>query len=240
LGYTPREVHYDDSTFTVMCLDREGKEHSLEGDALLVATGIKPWTDCLGLENTNVELDGRGFIKVDEYLRTTAENIWAIGDCIGRYLYRHTVNFEGEYLLRTLFEEPRDEPIDYPPIPHAIFTHPQVAGVGKTEEELKAEGVNYVVGLNRYADSAMGMALRSEMGFVKVLFDKNTRRLLGAHIIGDEASNMIHMLIAYMNMKATIDDMLRTIYIHPALPEIIRNAVRKACATWHEEGAEIF
>jgi len=132
--------------------------------------------------------------------------------------------------LKMLFVEKSDNPISYLPVPHAVFTHPQIAGVGKTEDELEKEGCEYVVGLNVYKDSAMGMARLSDHGFVKLLVDKKTRRLLGAHIIGDEASDMIHMLIAFMTMKATIEDLLGMIYIHPALPEIVRNAARKAKA----------
>lgn len=234
-GYRPQEVSYDDGEFTVRCTNDEGEEKNFTGDALLVATGIKPWTDKLGIENTDIALDKKGFIKVDDYLRTNVEGIWAFGDCIGRYLFRHTVNFEGEYLYRTLFADPKDEAIDYKPVPHAVFTHPQVAGVGKTEDQLKAEAVDYVVGLNHYKDSAMGMALLSRYGFVKLLFCGKSRKLLGAHIVGDEASNMIHMLIAYQNMNATLEDILETIYIHPALPEVVRNAARKAAVNFSEK-----
>lgn len=103
-----------------------------------------------------------------------------------------------------------------------------MACVGATEEELKAKGIDYVVGLNPYISSAMGMALLSDHGFCKILLERKNRKILGGHIVGPEASDMIHMIIAYMNMNATLDDMLRAIYIHPALPEIVRNAARKA------------
>ncbi|MFT4553824.1 MAG: mycothione reductase [Chlamydiales bacterium] len=233
-GYRPQEVSYEGGEFSVLCTNDDGIKKEFIGDALLVATGIKPWTDQLGIENTDIALDKKGFIKVDDYLRTNVEGVWAFGDCIGRYLFRHTVNFEGDYLFRTIFSDPLDEAIDYRPVPHAVFTHPQVAGVGKTEDQLKAEGADYVVGLNHYKDSAMGMALLSEYGFVKLLFCGKSRKLLGAHIVGDEASNMVHMLIAYQNMNATLDDILNTIYIHPALPEIVRNAARKAAVRFIE------
>ncbi len=227
LGAVPTKVQYQDGQFRVSYKDTAG-EHSLISEALLIATGIVPNTDTLGLANTDIAVTKEGFVKVDECLQTTVDGIYAMGDCIGRYFFRHSVNFEGEYLFRTVLENPSREPINYPPVPHAIFTHPQVAGVGKTEEELKAEGIEYVVGLNPYKSSAMGMALLSDSGFCKILFDKNSREILGAHIIGDEASNMIHTLIAFMNMNGTLDDLLRMIYIHPALPEIVRNAARKA------------
>ncbi|HPE84595.1 MAG TPA: hypothetical protein PLO43_00245, partial [Chlamydiales bacterium] len=108
------------------------------------------------------------------------------------------------------------------------FSHPQVAGVGLTEDACIEQGIDYFVGINQYADSAMGMALRSEEGLVKLIFERRSQKLIGAHILGEEASDMIHMLIAFMTMGATLSDLLKMIYIHPALPEVVRNAARKA------------
>jgi dihydrolipoamide dehydrogenase len=200
----------------------------ITADALLVATGIVSNVDTLSLENTDIEVTDRNLIKVDEYLQTTVKGVYALGDCIGSYFFRHSVNFEGEYLVKALFTDKDRKPIRYPPIPHAIFTHPQVAGVGKTEDQLKQGGVDYVAGVNPYAKSAMGMALLSDHGLCKILIDRKTRKILGAHIVGDEASDMIHMLIAFMNKDGTLDDLLNMVYVHPALPEIVRNAARKA------------
>ena len=223
-----KEVSYTNETFTVTYHDQKGEKHAAEGDALIVATGIKPWTDTLNLGKTDVQLDEEGFVKVDDHLRTTAKNIWALGDCVGNYLFRHSANFEGEYLFRTLFGNPSEEPIVYSAVPHAVFTHPEIAGVGKTERELKEAEIPYIVGKNTYAKSARGMALLPETGFVKLLFEKHSLKLLGAHIIGQEASNMVHMLILAIEMGATLDHLLNMIYIHPALPEIVRNAARNA------------
>ena len=229
-GVTLSSVSYTQNQFHIMIKDKQGKEKILDADAFLIAAGVVPNSGQLGLENTNVTLNDKGFIKVDDQLQTGANGVYALGDCIGNYLFRHSVNFEGEYLMKTLFVEKSDKPISYPPVPHAVFTLPQIAGVGKTEDELEQEGGEYVVGLNAYKDSAMGMARLSDHGFVKILVDKKSRRLLGAHIIGDEASDMIHVLIAFMTANATVDDLLSMIYIHPALPEIVRNAARKAKA----------
>ncbi len=223
-----QEVEYKNQVFTVTYKDEKGEAQKAKGDALIVATGIKPWTDTLHLENTAIEVDEKGFIKVDDHLRTTQENVWALGDCVGNYLFRHSVNFEGTYLFRTLFESPSDTPIIYKGVPHAVFSNPEIAGVGKTERELKETGASYIVGKNSYAASARGMALLPETGFVKLLFEKHSLKLLGAHIIGEEASNMIHMLILAIQMDATLHDLLEMIYIHPALPEIVRNAARDA------------
>ena len=228
LGTVPVKVDYRGGMFTVTFKHQDGSTSQMMADALLVAAGITPNTDHLGLENTKIKCSPEGFIKVNNRLRTDVDGVWALGDCVGNYLFRHSVNFEGEYLLRTIFTEKKDEPIDYGPVPHAIFTYPQIAGAGKTEEQLKKDGADYVVGLGYYKDSAMGMALLSDHGFVKLLIDKKSRRILGVHVIGSEASDMVHMVIALMYKDGTLDDLLRMIYIHPALPEIVRNAARKA------------
>ena len=227
LGALPTQVEYSNDTFTVH-YTQDGKNLTVSAQSLLIATGITSNVDTLDLINTDIEINPGNFIKVNEHLETCVPGVFSLGDCIGKYFFRHSVNFEGEYLFDYIFGGKPKSPIHYPPMPHAVFTHPQVAGVGATEEDLKTRGIDYVVGLNTYKSSAMGMALLSDHGFCKILIDRKTHQLLGGHIIGPEASNMIHMIIAYMNMNATLDDMLRTIYIHPALPEIVRNSARKA------------
>ncbi|MCA9398377.1 MAG: dihydrolipoyl dehydrogenase [Candidatus Omnitrophica bacterium] len=234
MGAVPSKIDYKDEMFTVTYTSENGEQYKIEADALLVATGVVSNADTLKLENTDINLDKKNLVQVDDCLQTAVKGVYALGDCVGNYFFRHSVNFEGEYLFRTVFLEKSNEPIQYPPVPHAVFSSPQVAGVGKTEDELKTEGMKYVVGINAYAKSAMGMALMSDHGFCKILFDSKTRRILGAHIIGDEASNMIHMLIAFMNKDGTLDDLLNMIYIHPALPEIVRNAARQARAVFEK------
>ena len=229
IGAVPSRVQYRNGEFTVT-YQLNGAEATISADALLVATGVVSNADTLKLENTAIQMDGSNFVNVNDCLQTTVPGVYALGDCIGRYFFRHSVNFEGEYLFNHLFGKSGSQPIRYPPVPHAIFSHPQIAGVGKTEEELKAEGTDYVVGINPYAKSAMGMALRSEYGFCKILIERSSQKILGAHIVGDEASNMIHMVIALMTKDGTLDDLLNMIYIHPALPEIVRNAARTAKA----------
>ncbi len=222
-------VEYQDNAFIVSCETAEGERVQRRAEQVLVATGVDSNSDTLNLGSTSVEVDESGYIQVDSYLETKEPGVYAFGDVLGRHLFRHTANYEGEYLFKTSVADHENRyPIQYPPIPHAIFTNPQVGGVGKTEDELIADGVDYVKGVNLYKNSAMGMALLSEEGFVKVLVDRKSRQLLGVHIIGKEAANMVHMAIAYMKMGATVDDMMDTIFIHPAINEIFRNAIRKA------------
>jgi len=224
-------VAYDVSTetFTLTGTDSHGSVVTETGDALMVATGVVPNTDDLGLENTSITTDDDGYIGVNEYLETSVEGVFALGDCVGKYFFRHSVNFEAEYLLESLFHNPENiQPIIYPPMPHAMFTSPEMAGVGLTEQEVRASGVDYLAVEHAYENSAQGMARLPEVGIVKLIFDKSNRQLIGAHIIGEEATTMLHQLIQVMTMKATVDDLLAMIYIHPALPEIVRNAARKA------------
>lgn len=226
-----KKVEYKNKKFTVH-FEQEGKTKKITSDALLVAAGVVPNADNLGLENTKIKLSKQGFIQVDKHLQTSVKGVYAIGDVVGNYMFRHSVNFEGEYLFDQLYGKAKKAPIKYSPVPYAVFTYPEVAAVGVTEDELiskgKKEGKDYVIGLNNYKNSAMGMARLSDHGFVKLIFDKKSQKLIGAHIIGEEASTMIHQLIYAITFNAKIDDLLKMIYIHPALPEIVRNAVRKA------------
>lgn len=228
-GTNTEKVDYNKKTkqFTLH-LNKAGKKLTISGDAVLVATGVKPNSDKLGLENTKIKTSKRGFIKVNKFLETNVKGVYALGDVVGNYMFRHSVNFEGQYLFDTLYYSKKKKAINYPPMPHAVFTHPEIGSVGMTEEQLQEKKVPYVVGMNTYEKSAMGMARLSKDEFVKLLFHKKTRKLLGAHILGEEASDMIHQLIYAMTFSATADDLLRMIYIHPALPEIVRNAARNA------------
>lgn len=225
----PLRIRYKQGLFRVTLRENStGKISEVESEALLVATSVVPETEGLGLENTAIKRNDQGFIEVDDRLRTRVAGVYALGDCIGNYFFRHSVNFEGEYLMRTLFEKPRDVPIDYGPMPYALFAVPEIAGLGKTEDELEEKGVDYVSGVSSYADSNMGMARQLDYGFAKILVDRQSGKILGAHIIGEEASVMIHVLISLMTLNGGLADLLKMVFIHPALPEIIRDAARDA------------
>lgn len=226
--FTLDKISHDGSQFRLNGRYPDGSADVVTGDTLLVAAGVVPETDRLGLENTAIQRDEKGYIRVNDHLQTAVPGVYALGDCVGNYLFRHTVNYEGEYLMRTVFGQAPGPALDYGPVPYAVFATPQIAGVGASENALEREGVDYIVGKATYADSTPGMARVSEVGFVKVLVDRATRRVLGAHIVGDEASTMIHLFIAMMKMGGTLDDLLDMIFIHPALPEVARDAVRDA------------
>ncbi len=223
------KIEFDKNTWEYTLYYNENwKELSMKWDGLLIATGININSDTLNLNNTDVILWRKWNIEVNDNLETNVSWIYAIWDCNGNHFFRHSVNFEVEYLLPQLLESEEKSAINYPPMPWAIFSNPQVAGVGKTEEELITEWVEYFKWVNYYKNSAMWDALRSEHGMVKLLFSTQDQKLLWAHIVWPEASNMIHMLIVFINFNATLWDILKTVFIHPALPENIRNAARKA------------
>jgi mycothione reductase len=230
----PQKVEYKDDGFSVEVLDKNNDVTVMQADALFVATGVIPNSDDLGLQNTDIRMDKHGYISSNDHLETGVDGVYVLGDVAGKFLFRHSVNFEGEYLLRQHFLQEERMALKYPPMPHAVFTYPQIAAVGKTENQLKEEGLvkgqDYVVGINDYKNSAFGMAMLPDTGFVKILVHRVTHKILGVHIIGEQAANLIHPLIAYMTLDATIDKTLDMIYIHPAMPEMLKSASRKIMA----------
>lgn len=221
LGYSPTKVRQKGSQI-VLTTQKDKETKSFSADSLLVATGRVPNTDILEVTKGGVAVDERGYIKVNEYLETTAPNTWALGDIVGKYLLKHSANLEAEYVWNNAFGGEKKK-VDYWPMPHAIFTSPQIAAVGYTEEELKEKGIDYAVGKYNYRDTGMGLALEAD-GFVKILADKKTNKILGCHIIGPDASTLIHEIILAMKLGATIEQVYDTTHVHPALPEVVQRA----------------
>jgi len=223
---SPVKVQYEDEIFYVT-LD---SWDVIESDALFVATGVRPMTDWLWLENTNISLSKTWNIEVNEHLETQVPWVYALWDVIWNYLFRHSVNYEWEYLLKEYTQKTKS-PILYPPVPHAIFSYPQVAWVWVTEDELikqwKQEGLDYELAIHNYKNSAMWDAMKAELGFVKLIADKYTWKLIGAHIIWEKSSDIVHMLIVIISAELTVEFILKDmIFIHPALSEVVRNAAR--------------
>lgn len=216
-----------DGTVTVTVEDKDGETDTVESDALLLAAGRRPNTDTLNVEAGNIETDDRGFINTNEYLETTADKTWALGDIAGNWMFKHSANLEAGYVWQNAFTDGEKHPVDYTAMPHAIFSRPQVAGVGKTEQALEDTGASYAVGIYEYADTGFGMALQEEDGFVKVLADPETKEILGCHILGPHASQLIHEVIIAMKAgSGTVDDILGSVHIHPALNEVVQRAFR--------------
>ncbi len=202
----------------------DGRKENLVADAVLLATGRVPNTDLLEVQNTGVETDSRGFIQTDEYLETRVPGIWALGDIVGEYLLKHSANLEASYVAQNIFNPSEKEPVDYHAMPHAIFSSPQVAGVGLTEEEAQERQVHYTAATYDYYDTAYGSSIEDRDGFVKVLAHPHTGEILGCHIIGSDASILIQEAVNAMRMRLGADAITQSIYVHPALPEVVQRA----------------
>jgi mycothione reductase len=200
---------------------RTEEEKIFTSKAILVAAGRKSNADTLKVENTGVEVDQRGFIKVNEYLETSKKNIWAFGDAIGKYMFKHVVNREAGLVSHNIVHEHKAK-IEYHAIPYAVFSHPQIASIGLTEEQAKKK-YDILVGKAYYSDTAKGIAMMEQQGFSKAIIDRKTGKILGFHIIGPYASILIQEVInAMASPQGTPEPIFQGLHIHPALPELIQ------------------
>lgn len=203
-----------------------GKIMNVSAEKILIATGRKSNSDLLDLGKTGVTVNERGFIVVNAFLETSVPNIWALGDIAGVYQFKHSANLEAESVLQNLFSTKKA--VDYYPMPWAIFTNPQVAGVEMSEQEAVDKKINYVVGRYDYKNTGMGAALQETDGFVKFIVDKKTKEILGCHIIGPEASTLIHEVVVAMkaDRKRALSILQQAVHVHPALSEVVQRAAR--------------
>ncbi|MCV6631607.1 MAG: dihydrolipoyl dehydrogenase [Flavobacteriaceae bacterium] len=210
----------------VKATDKKGREVEIKGDYCLVAVGRTPYTEGLNAEAAGVKLDDRGRIETNNHLQTATTNIYAIGDVVKGAMLAHKAEEEGVMVAEILAgEKPH---IDYNLIPGVVYTWPEVAAVGKTEEELKEAGVAYKSG--QFAMRALGRA-RASMnieGFVKILADKNTDEILGVHMIGARAADMIAEAVTAMEFRASAEDISRISHAHPTFTEAIKEAALAA------------
>ncbi len=224
-NYEAVEVKENGDVKTVIAKNREDsslKEFSAE--TLLIAAGRIPNSDILKPEKTGVKLDKRGYIEVNEYLETRKKNIWAFGDAIGKQMFKHVANYEAQVVWHNSTHEHKIT-MDYSAAPHAVFTHPQIAAVGLKEAEAKQKGYKVLVGTAEYKDTAFGAAMGKPEGFVKVILDRKTGKLLGGHIIGPFASALIQEIVNAMAVgDKTFVPIMRSMHIHPAMPEVVQNA----------------
>ncbi len=201
-----------------------GQLKEFRAEALLIATGRIPNSDFLKPERTGVELDERGFVKVNQYLETSKKNVWAFGDAIGKEMFKHVANYEAGIAWHNAVHDHKME-MDYSVAPHAVFTHPQVASVGLREDEAKMRKYQILVGKALYKDTAMGGAMGEPQGFVKVIVENGTGKILGGHIVGPEASSLIQEITnAMTNETRSYAQILRSMHIHPAMSEVVQQA----------------
>lgn len=203
------------------------KKRVVAGDVLLLATGRRPNTDVLDVEKTDVKTDENGFVIVDKYMQTSQKGIWALGDVVGKYQFKHCANLEAVYAAHNIFNPRSRAAIDYHAMPHAIFAYPQVGSVGLTEEKIKERKIRYMTATAAYKDTAYGSSIEDDDGFVKVLADSHTGEILGCHIMGTDASTLIQEAANAMRSGLTVEAIKQSIYIHPALPEVVQQAFAK-------------
>mgnify|MGYP000898905033 CR=1 FL=1 len=199
-----------------------GDVEFLDVDVALVAIGRKPYTDGLGLEIVGVALDERGRVRTDAHYKTSVDGIYAIGDVIAGPMLAHKAEDEGIAVAEIVAGQAGH--VNYGAIPSVVYTSPEVASVGKTEDELKAEGIDYKVGKFPFTANGRAKAMLATQGFVKILADVATDRVLGAHIVGANAGEMIHELTVLMEFSGAGEDLARTTHAHPTLSEAIREA----------------
>ncbi|MBT4891240.1 MAG: dihydrolipoyl dehydrogenase [Rhodospirillales bacterium] len=209
-------------TLDVESVKNKGQKDTLKADVVLVSIGRRPYSDALGLKKVGVELDERGFIKVDDHFQTNVPGIFAIGDVIGGAMLAHKAEEEGAACAEILAGEAGH--VDYGTIPGVVYTWPEVASVGKTEEQLKEDGVDYAIGKFPFSANSRARAIADTEGFVKILADKNTDAILGAHIIGPAAGDLIQEVVTGMELGASAEDIARICHSHPSLSEAVKEA----------------
>jgi len=223
------EAEADEQGVTLVTTSPDGSRRSFRGDRVLVAVGRKPYTEGLGLETVGLRLDPEsGRLPVDAHYRTAVPHILAIGDLIAGPMLAHKASAEGVVVAEQLTGmKPQ---VNYSAIPSVIYTHPEVASVGATEQELQQRGIKYRVGRFPFSANGRAKALGDTTGWVKVLAEENTDRLLGVHIIGPQASELIAECATLMEFHASAEDVARCIHPHPSLSEALAEAARMAWA----------
>ncbi|MFT5171336.1 MAG: dihydrolipoamide dehydrogenase, partial [Candidatus Marinamargulisbacteria bacterium] len=213
-------------TVHVTAESKQGNPLELDCDVVLVAVGRRPYTDTLGLDKAGIKTDKRGFIQIDKNFTTSAPNVFAIGDVVGGWQLAHKASEEGVACVELIHgEKPQ---LNYLTIPSVIYTWPEVASVGFTEAQLKAENREFKKGKFPFKASGRARAAEESEGFIKVLSDKNTDEILGIHMIGPRASDMITSGIIAMEFKASAEDIGAMMHPHPSYTEALKEAALMA------------
>jgi mycothione reductase len=214
------EIKIKGNDISVITIDRNsGERMEFAAQRLMMAVGRRSNADLLKVEKTGVELDKRGFIKVNEYMETNIKNIFAVGDANGQQMFTHMANREAAIVVQNVFYGNRLK-VDYTAVPHAVYSHPQIASVGLTEEDAR-NNHKIMVGRTKYIDVAKGEAMLEKQGYVKAIIERGTDRILGFHIIGPYAPELIQEVVNAIISGGSIDEINQGIHIHPALSELI-------------------
>jgi len=203
-----------------------GEDHQITADYVLVTVGRRPNTDELGLDVIKVNMNDRGYIEVDEQCRTNLSNIYAIGDCVPGLALAHKASYEGKVVAEVIAGQP--SAVDYKAIPSVVFSDPEIATVGWNEAEAKKNGHETVMGKFPYAANGRALSMNAGDGFVKIVADKESEIVLGAIVVGPEASNLIAEIGLAIELAATLEDIALTIHAHPTLGEIVMESAEGA------------
>ena len=225
LGYSASELAEDGDDVVVTAESEDGEDLTVRGDDVLLATGRKPNSDIWDVGAAGLETDGKGFVETDDYLETSVDGVWAIGDVAGNHMFKHSGDKEAEYVVENAVRGNR-EPVEYPGMAHAIFGSPQLASLGKPESEID-DGAAYTVGTREYDDTPLGSAMQAD-GFAKVLVGEDSG-VLGVHVVGPDAATLIHEVSTAVAAGADAERIAETIHVHPALSEVVQGAFRDAC-----------
>jgi len=222
-GYRATAVEEDGDSVVVHAEAEDGETVAARGSDLLVALGRRPNTDTLDLEAAGIETDDNGFVVTDDQLRTSADGVWAQGDIADNAMFKHSGDYETQITIDNVIHG-QDSEADFTAMPHAIFTEPQIAGVGETETELRESDQEYLVGRDELSGTPMGRAKKLDDGFVKVLSAPDGE-ILGCHVFGYEASTMIHEVVVAMRTgSGHVEDITDTIHAHPTLNKVVEYA----------------
>jgi mycothione reductase len=209
-------------------LETPSGSRRIDCEVLLVATGRRPNSDLLDVAAAGIEVDAHGHVRTDGTMQTNVPGIWALGDLANHFQLKHMANAEARIVWHNIAHPDQPRRAAFPVVPAAVFADPQVASAGATEQDLQAQGRRYIASTRPYRDTAYGWALQDTASMVKVLADPETRLLLGAHIIGPQASLLIQPLVQAMCLGNTVDEVASgVLYIHPALTEVVEQALLK-------------
>jgi len=227
-GINLTEIKTDQKTIMVKYFDAQAKAQKLEVDKLIVSVGRIPNTAELGAEYVGLRIDDGGRIEVDSYCRTNLPNVYAVGDVVRGPMLAHKASEEGIAVAESIIANEAGQPehikINLDTIPWVIYTSPEIAWVGKTEQELKTAGIRYKAGQFPFMANGRARALGETSGFVKILADANTDRILGVHMIGPYVSEMISEAVVAMEFAASSEDIARIVHAHPSLSEVLHEA----------------
>ena len=226
-GFEVMEASSATGTKKLLAVDRmSGEERIIEAEVIMIASGRGPTTGILHPERAGIKTDDRGWVVVNEFLETSAPNVWAFGDATGQYLFKHKANYDTTVVYHNAVLKHRT-PVDYHAVPHAVFTDPEIASVGlKEKEAIEKYGQDGIlIGFERYEDTAKGEAMAAEDYFAKVIVERESLKILGAHIIGPQASVLIQEIINLMyTQDQSARPLLDAMHIHPALSEVVQRA----------------